>query len=217
MVKIPLFPLRTVLFPGMPLPLHIFEERYKQMIAACLAAKSSFGVALIRHGAEALGPLAEPYLVGCTARITKVEILDEGRYSLVAVGEERFRILSLETDLPYLVGEIEAYPLRECDAAAMKRAEQNLLPWFKRYLHAVVQEEDLEDSLENIPHDPQAFAYLASVLLQIPVLQKQPLLEAQDGLVLFQQLEDIYRREVALIESLRSTPQADHKFPFSMN
>ena len=61
MQEIPLFPLNTVLFPNAPLRLHIFEERYKRMVNDCLAEKQPFGVVLIRHGLEALGPLAEPF------------------------------------------------------------------------------------------------------------------------------------------------------------
>ena len=69
MLRLPLFPLNTVLFPKMPITLHIFEERYKQMIQHCLSEQIPFGVVLIKQGVEVNGS-AEPYLVGCTARIT---------------------------------------------------------------------------------------------------------------------------------------------------
>ena len=88
MLNLPLFPLNTVLFPEMPLPLHIFEVRYKQMIAKCLAGDRTFGVVLIKHGSEALGPLAEPYSIGCTARIIESQSLGEGRMEITTVGED---------------------------------------------------------------------------------------------------------------------------------
>ena len=106
MVELPLFPLHTVLFPGMPLPLHIFESRYKQMIDYCLKENSTFGVSLIHRGSEAFGPLAEPHKIGCTARIIEVQPLDDGRLNIVTVGERRFRIHSLNFDMPYLLGKV---------------------------------------------------------------------------------------------------------------
>ena len=86
MFELPLFPLNTVLFPGMPLPLHIFEDRYKQMINNCLEEKEPFGVVLIRNGKEALGPLAQPHSIGCTARIVEVQKLSDGRMNITSVG-----------------------------------------------------------------------------------------------------------------------------------
>ena len=90
MYELALFPLFTVLFPGMPLHLHIFEPRYRLMIQRCLEANQPFGVVLIRKGEEAMGPLAEPYITGCTARIARTERLRDGSMNLTVLGEERF-------------------------------------------------------------------------------------------------------------------------------
>src|SRR5512147_2655499 len=92
MYELPLFPLNTVLFPGMPISLHIFEPRYKLMIEQCIQIAQPFGVVLIREGVEALGPSAEPHQIGCSAQITQVERLEDGRMNIVAVGVERFQI-----------------------------------------------------------------------------------------------------------------------------
>ena len=99
MFELPIFPLNTVLFPGMPLSLHIFEDRYKLMIGKCLQERRAFGVVLIRQGAEALGPLAEPNKIGCTAFISQVERLHQGRMNIGVIGQRRFRIISLDTEL----------------------------------------------------------------------------------------------------------------------
>src|SRR5438046_1437349 len=88
---LPLFPLNTVLFPGMPLRLHIFEERYRLMIGECVERKQPFGVVLIKAGRE-VGEPAEPRGVGTTALIAAMSRMDDGRMNLVAVGQERFRI-----------------------------------------------------------------------------------------------------------------------------
>ena len=106
MDRLPLFPLRTVLFPGMALPLHIFEERYRLMIGRCMEERSPFGVVLIRSGEE-VGAAAEPHDIGTTARIASVQRLEDGRMNLVALGEQRFRILQLDNSGPYLAGDVE--------------------------------------------------------------------------------------------------------------
>ena len=123
MYELPLFPLNTVLFPGTPLQLHIFEARYKKMVNACLQEQRPFGIALIERGAEALGPLAEPYPIGCAARVVQVQRLEQGRMNIVALGGERFRILSLDRQShPYLVG-VEEFKIK---VDPKKRAEVEL-------------------------------------------------------------------------------------------
>ena len=112
MERLPLFLLKTVLFPGMTLPLHIFEERYKLMINRCVEQRAPFGVVLIRSGEE-VGATAEPYDVGTIASITKLERLEDGRINLVASGERRFRIDRLDRSEPYLTGEVAILPSKD--------------------------------------------------------------------------------------------------------
>ena len=108
-MELRLFPLRTVLFPGMALPLEVFEQRYLQLVSECVDASEPFGVVLIREGEEVGGP-ATPHELGTTARIESVEPGQEGRLQLRAVGERRFRIVTLHHDRPYLWAEVE-YPV----------------------------------------------------------------------------------------------------------
>src|SRR3972149_199403 len=105
-MELPLFSLNSVLFPGAAIPLHIFEERYKQMVKLCLKGNSPFGVLLIRSGNE-VGEVAEPFEVGTTARIVRVQHLDEGRMNVVCLGEQRFRLSRKVRETPYLMGEVE--------------------------------------------------------------------------------------------------------------
>jgi len=79
MEEIPIFPLNTVLFPGTDLHLHIFEERYKVMVAECIENGSPFGIVLIKKGLEAFDLQVEPFHIGCTAAIRKVEKLQDGK------------------------------------------------------------------------------------------------------------------------------------------
>src|SRR5215216_2373888 len=83
--ELPLFPLNTVLFPSLPLPLHIFEERYKLMIGTCAVTDNLFGVCLIKEGVEVGGP-AEPFEIGTVARIAEIERMPDGRMNLMTFG-----------------------------------------------------------------------------------------------------------------------------------
>ncbi len=112
MTTLRLFLLNTVLFPRMELPLHVFEERYKQLVAECLAENEPFGVVLIREGNEVGDPLAEAHRVGCTTRIENAAPVEGGRLMIATRGEQRFRILEVSDDHPYRSATIE-YPVDE--------------------------------------------------------------------------------------------------------
>jgi uncharacterized protein len=154
MMKLPLFPLNTVLFPGMPLSLHIFEDRYKEMISRCLQDRTPFGVVLIKEGFEALGPLAQPYSIGCTAQITQVQPLDEGRMNLIAIGHERFTLLSLDYALPYLMGDIEPFPMRIQAPAQFAVRVRHIVGQVNRYLKIMAEIEQLAYEIDT----PACFA-----------------------------------------------------------
>ena len=202
MFEIPLFPLNTVLFPGMPLALHIFEDRYKIMIGKCLQERRPFGVALISKGAEALGPLPEPNGVGCTAFISQVERLHQGRMNIKAVGQKRFRIVTLDTELPYLRGQVEPYPLSEDDPPAQALLADRLRPWIVRYLADLSRLGNVELEAQNLPDEPVALAYAAAALLQAPAEEKQALLNIAEASTLLADLRAIYRREIAILKAM---------------
>lgn len=217
MFEMPLFPLNTVLFPGMPLTLHIFEERYKRLIGRCLEERHPFGVVLIREGSEALGPLAEPYYIGCSARILEVERLEEGRMNIVALGQQRFRILSLNHEKPYLTGLVEHFPLDESNKTALKRSGRRLFPWVKRYMEILTRISEVDLDIQHVPEDPLVLAYLAAVLLQVPPAQKQELLASERAQDLLEHMFVIYRREVALLDAILVGGDGKEDGNFSIN
>jgi len=131
-VELPLFPLNSVLFPGATLPLHIFEERYKLMIGRCLQSGSPFGVLLIRSGNE-VGEATEPFEVGTTARIVRVQHLDEGRMNLVCLGERRFRLLRKLRETPYLVGEVEPLDSTDIEGEDVAELAETVAALFAEY------------------------------------------------------------------------------------
>src|SRR5579859_1264179 len=107
---LPLFPLGTVLFPGLLLPLHIFEERYRQLIGDLQAGPEprQFGVIAIRQGRETgVAGIQELHETGCTATLRQVKELEDGRYDIVTVGTHRFRLAGLDDSKPYLQGEVD--------------------------------------------------------------------------------------------------------------
>jgi Lon protease-like protein len=100
LAEIPLFPLNVVLMPGTPLPLHIFEERYKQMVEECLEAETEFGMVLADE--------AGTRRVGCTAKIVElVQRYEDGRMVILVEGSQRFELNNVLTGKPYYVGEVE--------------------------------------------------------------------------------------------------------------
>ena len=108
--RIPIFPLQTVLYPGMLLPLRIFEVRYMDMAKACLRDSTPFGVALIREGQE-VGTPAVPEAIGCVARIADCDMEELGILKIRAQGTERYRMVSSEvTKQGLILGEIEMIP-----------------------------------------------------------------------------------------------------------
>ena len=131
-MELPLFPLNSVLFPGATLPLHIFEERYKLMIGRCLQSGSPFGVLLIRSGNE-VGEATEPFEVGTTARIVRVQHLDEGRMNLVCLGERRFRLLRKLRETPYLVGEVEPLDSTDIEGEDVAELAETVTALFAEY------------------------------------------------------------------------------------
>lgn len=220
MYELPIFPLHTVLFPGMPLQLHVFEERYQLMMQHVLAGSATFGVCLIKTGLEAQGPLPLPYPTGCTARILHVDPLGKGRMNLTVIGDERFRILRTHNNQPYLTGFVEVAPLAAHHTLALVRAMPVLRQQLDSYLRLLGQytaraqsegqnTDDLEMDLGEMqyPEDPLALIHLAAALLQVAPLDKQPLLEADSAEGLLKGILHLLRRESAVLPALIRAPQ----------
>ena len=204
--ELPLFPLNTILFPGMPLPLHIFEDRYQQLIRYCLDEGRPFGVVLIREGKAALGPLAEPFSVGCTAVITQAQELEDGRFHIMTVGQERYRIVSLKQDNPYLVGEVESFPLQESPDDNLDEAAEQLYPLVLEYLQILAEAGKAKFDPLQSTRAPQELGYLAASIIQLLPDEKQALLEIDAAETLLIQLQRRYKQELQL---LRFMPRQD--------
>lgn len=214
--NIALFPLHTVLFPGMSLPLHIFEPRYLEMINTCLAEGAPFGVVLINVGREVGGP-AVPHSVGTLARISGVERLPDGRLNIEAIGQQRFRLLSIQSGRPYLTGTTDDFPLAGAGEPSARQSARALIPWLARYLSLLGSAADARLQEQELPRDPAGIGYLAAIVAQIPVLEKQQLLATGAAAALLERERAIYRREISLLRAMTDRDRAHDPSPFSPN
>ena len=213
MYELPLFPLNTVLFPGMPLPLHIFEPRYREMVRLCLEEQRPFGVVLIRDGVAEGGPVAAPHEVGCVAEIIEVQRLEDGRLLLMTIGQERFRILSLNYEQAYLTGTVEALPFTAESKAKLLAAKERLLPFLLEYLHILARIGQATFDPAQMPTEPEDVLYLAAAVLQVDAEKKQDFLANPKASAALEQLTAVYNHE---LHFLRLMPKADQGI-FSLN
>ena len=189
-----LFPLHTVLFPQMRLPLHIFEPRYRVMMRACIDEDRPFGVALIRSGEEVGGP-AEPHPVGTTARITQHETLPDGRMNIEAVGEDRFRIDALEQREPHLTASVTLDAMPVTDPREMAALAASVREDYRKALRLTLELQGAFGTHEELPRDPERFAYFTASALPATASTRQNLLESPS-------VEELLAREVKLMRRL---------------
>lgn len=199
-IKIPIFPLNTVLFPGAPLPLRIFEPRYRLMLERCLESDRRFGVALIKSGQE-VGGESEPHEVGTVARIERVRPEDKGAIPVFTRGEERFRILHLDRSADFLQAEVE-FLGEELDGAAAHAADEARLA-ADEYIRLLLTTQGEWHRILELPSDPLKLSYfLGTVLLGLDGSTRQEMLEAD---VVSHRL-DLAREAVSIAgEELRET------------
>jgi Lon protease-like protein len=177
--RLRLFPLFTVLFPGMRIPLQVFEDRYRTLVAECLSASEPFGIVLIKEGRE-VGGAAVPHSIGTTAVIESVERLGPERLLVQARGGCRFRIVELYHDRPYLSAQVE-YPVDE--ASEIPQALLDEVRGGSEQLERLRQTMESRYSRSvRLPSSPAelADAIGASATPVLPGERLQPLLEALD-------------------------------------
>ncbi len=178
--RLPLFPLRTVLFPGMLLPLHVFEPRYRKLVRDTLAAERPFGVALIHEGEEVVGP-AEPFTTGCSARIVAVNALPNGRSFLLVRGDRRFAIESLSRDEePYLVGRVGWLDEPEGDdAPRLAAAGRAAFAEYRLAIASVGTQRYADAAIEPDGTTLAEISYAIAAGLAVEAGERQELLEAE--------------------------------------
>ena len=226
---LPLFPLSTVLFPGMRLPLHVFEERYRQL-AADLQARPEprrFGVIAIRKGREVgADGVTALYDVGCVAEVRQLAPRPDGRFDLATVGTERFRLLRVDDSLPYLQGEAEMLPEEELAGDAAGGATPSALTFvtrrvqagFRGYLNALADRGGGVVNVADLPDEALLLSYVVGAAMIIDLPERQSLLAAPTALDRLRLERSLLVREGAMLRATTSRPAPDFAFErFSQN
>ena len=218
---LPLFPLGTVLYPGLLLPLNIFEERYRQLVHDLLGGPEPrrFGVIAIRKGRETgVDGISALHEIGCTATLREVAEQDDGRFHLVTVGTQRFRLASLDGSRPYLQGEVQLLDEEVGNEAAAGLAVQAVQRSFRGYVEALASRKSVEVSVPELPDEPLLLSYLvaASMILDLPV--RQQLLAEPDAERRLAAERALLARETTMLRSLTAMPAPDlRNTPYNPN
>jgi Lon protease-like protein len=177
--SLPVFPLHTVLFPQMLLPLNIFEERYRNLVAHCLASNEPFGVVMIESGSEVDCGGGAPTIsrFGTTARIVRAERLADGRYFIEVRGETRFAIEELYDNGSYICARVKPVWEANDDLLDVQRVFDQAGLLFREYMEALAAENRKQISLFQPPQDPGLLSYIIGAILPVTLAEKQSLLE----------------------------------------
>ncbi len=218
---LPLFPLGTVLFPGMLLPLHIFEDRYKELVRDLLDGPEPrrFGVIAIKKGRETgVEGVSSLYEVGCTATLRETEGNDDGGYDVVAVGTQRFRLDTLDESRAYLQGEVEFLAEDEGDSAAAGRAAHLVAGAFQAYLDVLTAQGLAQVNVPEVPEEPVLLSYLVAASMIIDLPDRQALLAEPDSLSRLTAERAMLVHETTMLQTLTARPAPDLRYaPYNPN
>jgi Lon protease-like protein len=201
-------------FPGMEVPLHVFEERYRALVRRLLEepvpAERLFGIVAIREGYEVGSHESRSmYRTGCVMQLTSVEEYDDGRFDIVAVGRHRLRVLATDTSEPFLRAEVEHLPLDGGDALDGAREAARTLAAFEEY-RAVVSRLRGDDVMTGgLPRDPELLSYALAATCALTLRERQQLLESSTAADRLQLLRRMMRSEVRAIRAVPSLPATE--------
>ena len=217
----PLFPLGTVLYPGLVLPLHIFEDRYRQLVRDLLDGPEprQFGVIAIRKGRETgIDGVHSLYEIGCTASLRRVDARDDGRFDIVTVGVQRFRLLGLDETKPYLQGEVELLATEPVDPPAAEPAVRAVQAAFREYLDALTEWGGATVRLEELPGEPSLLSFIVAAAVVVDLPERQALLAEPDTLRRLAAERALLSRETAMLRTTTSRPAPDlRNTPYNPN
>lgn len=219
LTDVPLFPLELVLFPQMVLPLHIFEQRYREMINECVKEGKPFGIVMLTAGdsvqeGRTQSEIPQPAAIGTLAKITEVTRVPDGRMIIETIGTERFRLLEYRNDKPYMTGDIELWPDGEADNADLENEITEVRTAFKEYLNILMELAGRKIQGLEIPETADALSYFIPNWLQITTVEKQKLLEASNPYERLRQERIILLGEFQLLQKVK---EESAKRPISDN
>lgn len=195
--ELPLFPLPVVLFPGVPLPLHIFEPRYREMLADIRVGNNLFGLSYFDSSISEKDVLPVGH-IGCVAEVTEEQALPDGRSNVMTIGVVRFRLDEyVASDSPYLVTRVSFFEDEQEDDEALADRSRDVADTFTRIAQAV---RTLNDERANLPDisdtEPQRLSFLVAAAMEIDPEVKQELLELRSTGERLRRLRDMLVRAV---------------------
>src|SRR3984893_11462950 len=220
-VVLPLFPLGAVLYPGMLLPLHIFEERYRQLVRDLLDGSEprQFGVIAIRKGRETgIDGVHSLYEIGCTTILRRVDRHDDGRFNIITVGARRFRLRGLDETRPYLQAEVDMLADEPVDPESAEPTVRILQAAFREYLDALTEWGGAVVRLEELPDEPTLLSFIIAAAMVIDLPERQALLAESDTVRRLARQRAMLSRGTALLRTTTSRPAPDlGHTPYSPN
>jgi Lon protease-like protein len=208
---LPMFPLNTVLFPGVSVPLTVFEDRYRALVHHLLRvedpAERVFGSVAIREGYEVGDHGAQSlYRIGCRLQLTEVESHPDGTFDVVAVGLERIELDRLETTGPFPVGHVADRP--DPDVAVPEELLEQARVAFTAY-RAALAEIRTDPYTGALPQDPTYLSWTLAAMAPLPMSERQSLLEAEDTGVRLAMVTDLLRGELTAMNVIPSLPATE--------
>lgn len=207
--RLPLFPLNTVLVPGLVMPLHIFEPRYRAMIEMLLEEpdeeEREFGIVAVRDGGDARTAHG-CYPVGTATILRQVQRLDDGRYDIMTTGSRRFRITAVDAADPLLWADVEwLEDVTSPDDPMLAQQTARAFTTYRSVLGGQLADEDAAD-VDDLPEDPTVLSYLITAAMVLPGDERQQLLAAEDTASRLRIARTLLARENTLIATLRAVP-----------
>lgn len=190
---IPLMPLNAVLFPGMPMPLGIFEDRYRRMVEECLDAEEPFGVVLIRSGPE-VGGIAQPHDIGTTAQVVHVSDSDEG-LGVIVVGRERFRVNELDVDGEVLRAEVSILESEPADERVSLELCSELSQMLAEHIQTILKLLGMPAEKPAVPNEPERLSFMIAAHLTASLQERQRLLELSSAAERLMHERELLRKE----------------------
>jgi uncharacterized protein len=212
--QMPVFPLNTVVFPGVTMPLHVFEDRYRALVHHLLTIEDKprrlFGIVAIREGYEVgTHGVQSVHRVGCVVQLTSVEAYPDGRFDIEVVGRRRLRLDALDTSGPYLLGDIESVEERDAPTAQVGEEARRTRATFEEYRSRLSELRGADVLEGRLPRDPEYLSFALSATCLLTLAERQALLEAATAVDRLVMLRHSLREEMRAMRAIPSLPATE--------
>jgi len=205
--ELPLFPLPLVLFPGVPLPLHVFEERYRRLLADVRVTNNLFGLSYFDPAAAGEGERPAVGHIGCATEVVEAQSLPDGRSNILTVGVVRYRVDGyVEGGEPYLVARVEFFEDDEGDPEVLRKRAAEVAEIFTRIVRAMRTINDDRGEPPELPlEEPERLSFLVAAVVEMEADAKQQLLELRSTAERLRRVYTLLAQAVSSYESRART------------